>query len=32
VQDAHNHSIDELCLDVDLGVESSGFSEIGVQQ
>jgi hypothetical protein len=29
-QDVHNHHIDDLCLDVYLGVESSGFSEIGV--
>jgi len=31
-QDVHNHSIDDLCLAVGLGVESSGFSELGVQQ
>jgi hypothetical protein len=30
-QDMHNHLIDDLCLVVCLGVESSGFSEIGVQ-
>jgi hypothetical protein len=28
VQDVHNHPIDDLCL----GVESNGFSELGVQQ
>jgi hypothetical protein len=31
-QDVHNHSIDDLCLAVSLGVESSVFSELGVQQ
>jgi hypothetical protein len=31
-QDVHNHSIDELCLAVSLGVESSGFFELGVQK
>jgi hypothetical protein len=31
-QDVHNHPIDDLCLVVCLGVESSGFSELGVQQ
>jgi hypothetical protein len=30
--DVHNHSIDNLCLVVCLGVERSGFSELGVQQ
>jgi hypothetical protein len=29
--DVHNHMIDDLCLDVYLGVESIGFSEFGVQ-
>jgi hypothetical protein len=28
----HNHSIDDLCLAIGLGVESSGFCELGVQQ
>jgi hypothetical protein len=32
VQDVHNHPIDDLCLVVDLGVESSGFCELDVQQ
>jgi hypothetical protein len=32
VQDVHNHLIDDLCLTIGLGVESSGFSELGVQQ
>jgi hypothetical protein len=31
-QDVHNHMIDDLCLAIYLGVESSGFSELGVQQ
>jgi hypothetical protein len=31
-QDVHNHLIDDLYLVVCLGVESSGFSELGVQQ
>jgi hypothetical protein len=31
-QDVHNHLIDDLCLAIGLGVESSGFSELGVQQ
>jgi hypothetical protein len=31
-QDVHNHLIDDLCLVVSLGVESSGFCELGVQQ
>jgi hypothetical protein len=31
-QDVHNHLIDDLYLAVGLGVESSGFSELGVQQ
>jgi hypothetical protein len=32
VQDVHNHLIDDLCLVICLGVESSGFCELGVQQ
>jgi hypothetical protein len=32
VNDVHNSLIDDLCLFVCLGVESSGFSELGVQQ
>ena len=32
VQDVHNHPIDDLCLAISLGVESSGFSELGVNQ
>jgi hypothetical protein len=31
-QDVHNHLIDELYLVICLGVESSGFCELGVQQ
>jgi hypothetical protein len=31
-QDVHNHPIDDLCLAIGLGVESSGFCELGVQQ
>jgi hypothetical protein len=31
-QDAHNHPIDDLCLAIGLGVERSGFCELGVQQ
>ena len=31
-QDVHNHSIDDLCLAISLGLESSGFGELGVQQ
>jgi hypothetical protein len=31
-QDVYNHLIDDLCLVVFLGVESSGFSELGFQQ
>jgi hypothetical protein len=30
VQDVHNHTIDELYLAIGLGVESSGFCELGV--
>jgi hypothetical protein len=32
VQDVHNHPIYDLCLAFCLGVERSGFSELGVQQ
>jgi hypothetical protein len=32
VHDVHNHAIGDLCLVLCLGVESSGFSELGVQQ
>jgi hypothetical protein len=32
VHDVHNHLIEDLCLAICLGVESSGFSELGVQQ
>jgi hypothetical protein len=31
-QDVHNHLIDDLCLIIGLGVERSGFSELGIQQ
>jgi hypothetical protein len=31
-KNVHNHLIDDLCLVVYLGVESSGFSDLGVQQ
>jgi hypothetical protein len=31
-QDVHNHPIDNLYLVICLGVERSGFSELGVQQ
>jgi hypothetical protein len=31
VKDVHNHPIDDLCLDIILGVERSGFSDLGVQ-
>jgi hypothetical protein len=30
-QDVHNHLIDNLCLAISLGVESSGFCDLGVQ-
>jgi hypothetical protein len=30
--DVHNHPIDDLCLAISLGVESSGFCELGFQQ
>ena len=29
VQDVHNHSIDDLGLAISLGVERSGFCELG---
>jgi hypothetical protein len=32
VQDVHNHSIDDLSLAINLGVERNGFCELGVQQ
>jgi hypothetical protein len=32
VQDVHDHLVDDLCLDIGLGVEGSGLGEIGVQQ
>jgi hypothetical protein len=31
VRDVHNHPIDDLCLAIGLGVERSGFCELGVQ-
>jgi hypothetical protein len=31
-QDVYNHPIDDLSLAIDLGVERSGFCELGVQQ
>jgi hypothetical protein len=31
-RDVHNHLIDNLCLVVCLGMECSGFCEVGVQQ
>jgi hypothetical protein len=31
-QDVHNHLIDDLCLVINLGMESSRFSELVVQQ
>jgi hypothetical protein len=31
-QDVHDHSIDDLCLAINLRVEGSGLSELGVQQ
>ena len=30
-QDVHNHLIEDLCLVISLGVESIGFSDLGVQ-
>ena len=32
VRDVHNHLIDNLCLAICLGVESSRFCELGFQQ
>jgi hypothetical protein len=32
VQDVHNHLIDDLGLAIGLGVERSGFCDLGVQQ
>jgi hypothetical protein len=32
VKDMHDHPIDDLCLAISLGVEESGFGELGVQQ
>jgi hypothetical protein len=32
VKDVHNHLIDNLYLAISLGLEGSGFSELGVQQ
>jgi hypothetical protein len=29
-KDVHNHPIDDLCLAIGLGVEISGFCELGV--
>jgi hypothetical protein len=31
-QDVHNHLIDDLCLAIGLGLETSGFSELVVQK
>jgi hypothetical protein len=31
-QDMHDHPVDDLSLAIHLGVEGSGFSELGVQQ
>jgi hypothetical protein len=31
-QYVHDHPIDDLCLAIILGVEGSGFGELGVQQ
>ena len=30
-QDVHDHPIDHLCLTINLGMEGSGFGELGVQ-
>jgi hypothetical protein len=30
-QDVHSNTIDEICLAIGLGVESSGFRKLGVQ-
>jgi hypothetical protein len=32
VHDVHNHPIDDLCLAIYLGVERSGFCDLGVQK
>jgi hypothetical protein len=32
VHDMHDHPIDDLSLAISLGVEGSGFGELGVQQ
>jgi hypothetical protein len=32
VQDMYDHSIDDLSLAIGLGVEGSGFGELGIQQ
>jgi hypothetical protein len=32
VQDMHDHPVDDLSLAIHLGVEGSGFGELGVQQ
>ena len=32
VHDMHNHSVDDLSLAIHLGVEGSGFGDLGVQQ
>lgn len=32
VQNVHDHHVDDHCLTINLGVEASGFGEIGVQQ
>jgi hypothetical protein len=31
-QDIHGHPIDDVCLSISLGVEGSGFGELGVQK
>ena len=31
-QDMHDHSVDDLCLAISLGVEGGGFGELGVQR
>jgi hypothetical protein len=30
-QDMHDHFVDDLCLDINLGVEGDGFCELSVQ-
>ena len=32
VQDVHDHLVDKLGLAIYLGVEGSGFGELGIQQ